>query len=154
MNIAYFLTPKSRTAFLEEDSTLRQGLEKMRHYGYTAIPVVTPENKYVSTVSEGDFLWYLVDRGEADDKQNGHLKKFDMKSLEDMYIRDILQPDRNPPVRIGATMEELLASSMTQNFIPVIDDRDCFIGIVTRSAILNYFSQSHAAAAEVPQYNI
>lgn len=133
MNIASFLIPKSETAFLYEDYTLRQGLEKMRHRGYTAIPVVTKEDKYVGTVSEGDFLWYLID------VQNDELHKVNIKSIEDIIIKDVLRVDKNPPVPITATIEELLTKSMNQNFIPVIDDRDYFIGIITRTDIIKYF---------------
>ena len=60
MNAAYFLIPKAKTAFLYADYTVRQGLEKLHHYGYTAIPVLNRDGSYLSTVSEGDFLWYLV----------------------------------------------------------------------------------------------
>ena len=66
MNIAYFLLPRKRVAYLYDDYTFRQGLEKMRHHGYTAIPVISRDGKYVGTVSEGDFLWRLVaDEGEG-----------------------------------------------------------------------------------------
>ena len=64
MNIAYFLLPKSRIAYLYDDFTFRQGLEKMRNRGYTAIPVITRDGRYVGTASEGDFLWKLLDTGE------------------------------------------------------------------------------------------
>ena len=60
MNIAYFLLPKSNVAYLYDDYTFRQGLEKMRYHGYTAIPVITRNGTYVGTVSEGDFLWQLL----------------------------------------------------------------------------------------------
>ena len=60
MNIAYFLIPKSSVAYLYDDFTFRQGLEKMRHHGYTAIPVITRDGRYMGTVSEGDFLWRLL----------------------------------------------------------------------------------------------
>lgn len=133
MNIASFLIPKIETAFLYDNFSLRQGLEKMRHRGYTAIPVVTREDKYVGTVSEGDFLWYLVDDQESE------LHKINMKSIEDIFIKDVLRVDKNPPVRITSTIEELLTKSMNQNFIPVIDDRDYFIGIITRTDIIKYF---------------
>ena len=36
-------------------------------------------------------------------------------------------------------MDELLNRSMSQNFIPVTDDRDYFIGIVTRQDIIRSF---------------
>lgn len=133
MNIAFFLTPRNMVATIQDDHTLRQGLEKMRHYGYTAIPVVTKENIYVGTISEGDFLWSLLkDRDEP-------LRPIQLRDTEQLFIRDILQEDRNPPVRISATIEELLTRSMNQNFIPVVDDRDAFIGIITRKNIIQYF---------------
>ena len=61
MNIAFFLKPKISVAFLYNDYTVRQSLEKMRHYGYSAIPVINRDGKYAGTVSEGDFLWFIKD---------------------------------------------------------------------------------------------
>ena len=43
------------------------------------------------------------------------------------------------PVRITATIEELMEKAVTQNFVPVVDDLDSFIGIVTRRDIIRYF---------------
>ena len=124
MNIAYFLLPKGRVAYLYDDYTFRQGLEKMRHHGYTAIPVISRSGQYVGTVSEGDFLWRLVgkDAEEAEDSRT-------MKELEQIQVRDILQTQTYPAVRITVTMDELLDSAMNQNFIPVTDDVGSFIGI-------------------------
>lgn len=133
MNIASFLLPKSEVACLYEDFTLRQALEKIRHHGYSAIPVLTSENKYVCTISEGDFLWYLIDN------ECKELHKVSMKSIENMSIKDVIREDKNPPVRITSTIEELLTKSINQNFIPVIDDRDYFIGIITRKDIIIHF---------------
>lgn len=133
MNIASFLTPKCDVSCLYEDFTLRQSLEKLRHHGYSAIPVLTSENKYICTISEGDFLWYLIEN------QYEGLHKVSMKSIENMSIKDVITDDKNPPVRITATIEELLTKSINQNFIPVIDDRDYFIGIITRKDIIKHF---------------
>ena len=124
MNIAYFLLPKHSVAYLYDDCTFRQGLEKMRHHGYTAIPVISRDGKYVGTVSEGDFLW--------------------------RQVRDILRGNSYPPVRITVTMEELLHSAMNQNFIPVVDDLGNFTGIVTRKDIIRYFAEQKDAAEPLP----
>ena len=135
MNIAYFLLPKKRVAYLYDDYTFRQGLEKMRHHGYTAIPVISRDGKYDGTVSEGDFLWRLVaDEGEGQ-------RPCSMKDLEQLQVRDILRETQYLPVRITVSMEELLTSAMNQNFIPVVDDSGSFIGIVTRKDIIRYFSE-------------
>ena len=134
MNIAFFITPKSQVAYLFDHYTVRQCLEKMRFHGFSAIPVIDRQGHYVGTVSEGDLLWQIVGGSEDD------LQITDVKNTEQMYLRDVLRLDRTPPARITATVEELLNKSMDQNFIPVIDDEDIFIGIVTRKSIIRYFS--------------
>lgn len=133
MNIAYFLLPKARTAYLYDDYTFRQGLEKMKHHGYKAIPVISRSGQYIGAVTEGDFLWHII----REDGEEYHT----MRDLEDLKIRDILKPDRYPPIRITVTMDELLESALNQNFIPVVDDLGNFIGIVTRKEIMRYFSE-------------
>lgn len=139
MNIAYFLLPKNTVAYLYDDYTFRQGLEKMRYHGYTAIPVITREGQYVGTVSEGDFLWRLLSQEDTS-------RPLSMKELEGLRVRDILDRDAYPPVRITVSMEELLNSAMQQNFIPVVDDLGNFTGIVTRKDIIRYFSEQKDAA--------
>ena len=115
----------------------------MRHHGYTAIPVITRDGRYAGTVSEGDFLWQLLN--EVPEER----KVCSMKDLEQLKIRDILQKDTYPPVRITVSMEEMLNSAMNQNFIPVVDDLGNFNGIVTRKDIIRYFAEQKDA--ELPQ---
>lgn len=143
MNIAYFLTPKSSAAFLYDDFTFRQGLEKMRRHGYAAIPVISRDGVYMGAVSEGDFLWRLLDDGETQETP------MSMKEMEKLRVRDILKPDSYPPVGITATMEALLSSAMHLNFVPVVDDLDRFIGLVTRKDILRYLCKNAAACPEL-----
>lgn len=138
MNIAYFLLPKNTVAYLYDDYTFRQGLEKMRYHGYTAIPVITRDGRYAGTVSEGDFLWRLLSGEDAH-------HPLSMKELEDLRIRNILNVDAYPPVPITVSMEELVTSAMQQNFIPVVDDLGNFTGIVTRKDIIRYFSEQKDA---------
>lgn len=125
MNVISLLTPKAQVAYLYEDFTIRQGLEKLRNRGYTAIPVLTREGLYVGTISEGDFLWNLLDH---DDNS--------LRSTERRPLRQVLRTDFNPAVRIDVTMAELLDRVMRQSFIPVVDDRGAFVGIVTRQTII------------------
>ncbi|MEG1683628.1 MAG: CBS domain-containing protein, partial [Oscillospiraceae bacterium] len=116
MNIAYFLIPKSKIAFLYDDFTFRQGLEKMQHHGYTAIPVISRTGQYVGTVSEGDFLWHLVQ------DTHGDVTPIALKDVENLRIADILSVDKYPCAGITVSMDALLDSAMRQNFIPVVDD--------------------------------
>ena len=133
MNAAYFLLPKGRAAYLYDDFTFRQGLEKMRRRGYTAIPVISRSGQYMGTVSEGDFLWRLVDG-------DGFRMEVPARNLEKLRVRDLLRQDRYPAVPITVSMEDLLSAAMNQNFIPVVDDMGSFVGIVTRRDIIRHFA--------------
>lgn len=129
MNLLFLLHPKSTVAYLISNVTVRQGLEKMRAHGYTAIPVIDPQGGYIGTVSEGDFLYAVCDNCIGTD----------LKPLERMNISDIMRNKRDKAVTVNAKMDELLLLIMQQNFVPVVDDRNTFIGIVTRRDIIKYF---------------
>ena len=128
MNIFYLLKPKSTVSYLYKTNTIRQGLEKMRAHGFTDIPVIDDNGEYLGTVSEGDFLWHLL-----------RFKDNDIRSQESYYIIDIVNEERNLPVKTNISMDELLLRVMHQNFLPLIDDRNIFIGIITRKDIIKYF---------------
>ena len=128
MNVLMLLKPKDTVQYLRESNTLRQGIEKMRVHGYTAIPVISDDGQYVGTVSEGDFLYFILDQRDNS-----------IKTKEQHHIRDILRPNFNPAVRINVSMDVLLERALNQNFVPVTDDYGVFIGIVTRQDIIRHF---------------
>ena len=132
MNIASFLLPKDEVAYLRDDMTLRQGLEKLKRSGFTAIPVIDVEDRYVGVVGEGDFLWNIL-------SHNQNLEDIKLKKLEHMTVRDFLQNGKVKAAPIDTAMENLLERAKNQNFVPVVDDRNVFIGIVTRSDVIKYF---------------
>ncbi len=125
MNVLMLLKLKKDVAYIYESNTVRQGLTKMRTHGYSAIPVLDDDGRYVGSVSDTDFLWHLIDHGSAS-----------LKDQEKYYIRDIMRKDFCPAVRINVTLDELLDQAMKQNYVCVTDDRDVFIGIVTRRDII------------------
>lgn len=127
MNILFFLTPKSEVAYIYENYTMRQSLEKMEYHRYSAIPIINDDGKYVGTITEGDLLWTL--------KNDFSL---DLKSVEDVPIMNIKRRMDNTPVSINANIEDLISKSMNQNFVPVIDDQKTFIGIIKRRDIIEY----------------
>ena len=51
----------------------------------------------------------------------------------------------NEAVKIDESMEDLFGKVMNQNFVPVVDDKRVFIGIVTRKDILAYLGKKAAA---------
>ena len=135
MNVAFFLIPKSHVAHLTEGSSFRQGMEKLRRHGYTAIPVVGQDGRYLGSISEGDFLWNIMSLGSID--------PFD---LEEARIDQIVS-DRTPPVGVNTPVEDLMDRLLDQNFVFVVDDRDIFVGIVTRRSVMAYLMDGRAEEA-------
>lgn len=138
MNIAFFLTPKSQVAYIREGSSIRQGLEKMQRHGYTCLPVISKDGRFLGCINEGDFLWNILSMGSVT-----------TKDMERARIDDIIS-DRYTPVRVTTTMEELLRHATEQNFVPVVDDRDIFMGIVTRRALLTYCLKNGMETESLP----
>lgn len=134
LNAAYFLTPKSDVAFLYADATLRQGMEKMRSSGFTAIPVIRRDGVYVGALREGDLLWHLIGDGYE-------LTAHTLRDLENTRIESILKPRLLLAARITAPMDKIVELAMRQNFVPIVDDDDRFIGIVTRTHVMEYLTQ-------------
>ena len=128
MNILFFLTPKSDVAYIYDNYSLRQVLEKMEYHKYSCIPVIGVDGKYVGTITEGDLLWGLKERGA-----------FDLKKAEEVPIRSFERRMDYAPVRIDSDMEDLLDKALRQNFVPVIDDQEKFIGIVTRKDVIRFY---------------
>ena len=129
-NILFFLTPKAMCAHLMADDTLRQALARMEAAKYAALPILNKKGEYCGTLTEGDVLWALKNRCGLDIRKAEHLR-----------IMEIAHRKDNTPVTVGAPMEALLERASKQNFIPVVDDKNTFIGIVTRRSIIKFCRQ-------------
>ena len=129
-NILFFLTPKALCAFLYDDYTIRQALEKMEAAGYAAIPILSRRGEYRGTLTEGDVLWAMK-----------NMCYMDMRQAEARRLMEIPHRKDNIPVRVTTSMQDLVDRATTQNFVPVVDDKEAFIGIVTRRSIIKYCQQ-------------
>ena len=127
MNIAFLLTPKNEVIYEYLDATMRQVMERMDHHGYTAIPLIDRNGKYVGTLTEGDLLRKLKSTPDLNFKNTGTIK-----------INEIPRRKKHKSVSINADVESIINLATTQNFVPVIDDNGIFIGIIKRSDIINY----------------
>ena len=124
-NVLFLLTPKTQVACLSEAMNVRQALEKMKAHGYAAIPLLSEEGEYLGTVSEGDLLHFITEKEEMK-----------LENLEYVPISRVLVKDRVPAVKVDADMEELANLIINQNFVPVVDDRNVLMGIVTRKRVM------------------
>lgn len=127
MNILIFLIPKSHVEYIEDDFSVRQTLEKLSHYHYSAVPIINSKGEYVGTITEGDLLWYIKDECNLS-----------YKNAEKINIMKVKRTHDNIAINSTKTVEELLDLAINQNFIPVVDDRNAFIGIVTRKSIIEF----------------
>ena len=126
-NLLFFLTPKTMCVHLLADDTLRQALPRMESARYAALPIVDKKGEYCGTLTEGDALWALKNRCGLD-----------IHKAEQIRIMEIAHRKDNTPVKVDAAMEDLIERASSHNFIPVVDDKNTFIGIVTRRSILKY----------------
>lgn len=131
MNLLFFLTPKSEVAYIYDDESLRQALEKMEYHKYSAVPMLSRQGQYVGTMTEGDLLWYIKNQ-----------LNLNLQEARKIPVTEVPRRSDNVPVSIDSRMEDLLDKAMQQNFVPVLDDKKSFIGIVTRKDIMKYFKEN------------
>ena len=129
-NILFFLTPKAMCAYLLDDYTVRQALEKMEAAHYAALPILNKQGEYVGTLTEGDVLWAMK-----------NICNMDLRKAETHRIMEISRKKDNIPVRVTTSMFDLIERASSQNFVPVVDDKDAFIGIITLRSIIQYCQQ-------------
>ena len=127
MNIFRFIMPKSLVEYVQTPSTVRQALEKMRYHHYVAIPVLDGDGRYIGTLRNDDIFKYFLDNGS-----------FDTRSAERDSVMNILDKDYSKPIYHNASISELINRVKEHNFVPVVDDRGCFIGIVLRRDVLDF----------------
>lgn len=135
MNILFFLTPKASCSYLYDDYSIRQALERLEKCGYAAIPILSRTGAYCGSLTEGDLLWAIK-----------NICDMDMHKVESQSIMQIPHRRDNAPVSVTTDMRDLVSKATDQNFVPVVDDKGDFIGIVTRSAIIKYCLDNYIPA--------
>lgn len=125
MNILALLTPKIQTLYLESDCTFRQALEKFDFHKFSVVPLIDENGYFVTTISEGDLL--------------RHIKKCDEFSLDMANKIHILDVERYRPYKaldISTDYQTIVELSLSQNFVPIVDDRGVYIGIIRRKDVI------------------
>lgn len=130
MNILFFLKPKGDLIYFKANDTLKTALETMSTNKYSTYPVVNHNGSYNSTITEGDILRFLYNNKFQDmDK----LLKTKVKNIDKTFVFNV--------ININVEMEDLISNAKNQNYIPVKDDQNNFIGIILRSELINYLCE-------------
>lgn len=130
-NILFFLLPKAMCSCLYDDYTIRQALEKMEFAGFASLPILNRRGEYRGTITEGDLLWALK-----------NVCYMDIRQAEAHNIMEINRRRDYVPVRVTTSMQDLIDRASDQNYVPVVDDKDAFIGIITRRSIIRYCKEN------------
>lgn len=137
MNVLFFLTHKANCTYIYDDFTIRQALERMEQCRFATIPILKRSGEYVGTISEGDLLWAI--------------KNHYMMNMRDAEGRPVMEVPRRKDyqaVAVNTSTRELLTMAVDQNFVPLVDDRETFIGIVTRQKIMQYCLEAYLEKLE------
>ena len=130
MNILFFILTKEKVHYVYESFSLRQVLEKMDNCGYSSLPILNNNGEYLGTITEGDILRFI--------KKHNNLT---LKNAEKISLKQIEMKREVKSIKIYSNIEDLLEISLDQNFVPVVDDMNHFIGIITRRSIISYFNE-------------
>ena len=130
MNILFFILTKDKTHYILSSFSLRQTIEKMEACGYTSLPIINEKGEYIATITEGDILRYI--------KKHNDLT---LKNSEKVKITDLEIKKEVKSIKVYSNMEDLIDVALEQNFVPVVDDSNIFIGIITRRSIISYFAE-------------
>ena len=138
MNILFFITPKNEIAYIYEDDSIRQALEKMEYHKYSAVPLLTKDGRYVGTITEGDLLWGIKNQ-----------YNLNLREAEGIPVTTLNRKMDYLPVTVKSNMEDMIDRALNQNFVPVVDDRNLFIGIITRKDIIKYLCKKEKGEQSV-----
>ena len=121
------LTPKESTYYIPDNSTIRQAVEKFKSHKFSVVPIIDKEGNYITSVSEGDILRFITNNS------NNYLEV-----AETIKVIDI---EKNRPyvsLNADAVFDEVYALCLSQNFVPIVDDRNKLIGIIKRKDVFVY----------------
>ena len=109
---------------------------------FATIPVLKRNGEYVGTITEGDILWGIK-----------NLHGLDLEASEDVPISSFPRRRDYKAVTVTTDMPSLLQAAIDQNFVPVVDDRNVFIGMVRRTVILRDVYNKYGAKLDKPRQN-
>lgn len=131
MNILFFLTPKSEVAYVYNTDTIGEAIDKLLECRFTTVPVLNKQTgRYAGTLTTGDILRELHDHPGTT-----------IEDAASRLLQSLVRRRDYDAVRADADIEDLFASAATQIFVPVVDDANTFIGIVTRREVMRYLTE-------------
>ncbi len=128
MNALSFLTPKVQTVYLKADCTLRQAIEKLKHHKFKVIPLINGSGKYVGSLTSADLFGYF-----------STCEITDIAQTEKIKLSEIIKSKHYKCCPLNTTSARVVGLLVTQLFVPIVDDRGIYCGIIERKKVFDYY---------------
>ncbi|MGO3732770.1 MAG: cyclic-di-AMP-binding protein CbpB [Vagococcus sp.] len=141
-NEANLLVEGENVATLMDTNNLEHALLVLTNIGYSRIPVLNKDEKFVGLVSLSNVVSEMFET-----------EKIDPDRLSHILVADVMDTDvKTVSVSTPYNIEKILNLLVNTNFIPAVDDDNNFKGIITRREILK--SVNHLAHELELKYDV
>ncbi|MCU9534209.1 cyclic-di-AMP-binding protein CbpB [Streptococcus sp. CSL10205-OR2] len=118
-----YLTPAKDLAIFIDTHNTDHVMLVLASNGFSRVPVITKDRKYVGTISVSDIIKY----------QSEH--QLDVDELARLDISNMVNK-RIKTISISANLTDIMHELVDSSFLPVVTDDQTFMGIITRKSIL------------------
>lgn len=122
-HIEHYMIPSKDLAIVVDTHNMDHVLLLITSNGYSRIPVITKDKYYVGTISISDIMRYQADYELAE----WELSQTDIALAVNDKIETVLTT---------APLTEVMHKLVDNPFLPVLDTKGYFLGIITRKSIL------------------
>ena len=121
------IIPKNKVEFIYSDITIGDALRKLGKKKFAMVPVLERQSeRYLYSLSAGDILFEII---KTDDVASAKQQLLTSVTIDRLIVPSLKDTD----------VMELSDLAIAQNYIPIVDNKGTFLGIVTRRSILDYF---------------
>lgn len=130
------IIPKNKVEFIYNDITVGDALRKIGKKRFAMVPVLERiSERYIYSLSASDILYEILKKGDIEACKNQPLSSV---AIDRLVV----------PCQKDTEILALADLAISQNFVPIVDNKGTFLGIVTRRAILDYFINEVAELEE------
>lgn len=118
-----YLIPETDLAIVIDTHNIDHVRLLLGHNGYSRVPVITKEKRYVGTISLSDLMSYQ----EKNFLTDWEMSRIDVGEMANTIIEGVLTT---------SSLTEIMHKLVEYPFLPVVNNDERFVGIITRKSIL------------------
>lgn len=116
--------PADNVANVMKENPLEHALLVLSQVGYSSIPVLDKDDRFVGLLTLTDVVSKMME-----------LDEIDSDNLSQFTVADVMQTDIGT-ITEKSDLEDILHLLVDANYLPVLDEKGLFKGIITRREIL------------------